>query len=49
MISMSWVTDAIVEGVDDLDVLDVWGGISSVVETFHVVPETLIMLLPNGL
>jgi hypothetical protein len=38
-----------VEGVDDLDVLDVRDSIPGVAEIFHVVSEALIMLLPNGL
>jgi hypothetical protein len=37
------------EGIDDLNVLDVQDGIPSVVEMFHVVPEALIMLLLDGL
>jgi hypothetical protein len=43
------VADSVVEDVDDLDVLDVHDSVSSVVEMFHVVPEALIMLLPDGL
>jgi hypothetical protein len=39
----------VTEGVDDLDVLDVRDSIPSVAETFHVVPEALIILLPDGL
>jgi hypothetical protein len=38
-----------VEGVDDLDVLDVWVGIPGTAEIFHLVPETPIMLLCDGL
>jgi hypothetical protein len=37
------------ESINDLDVLDVWDGVPSVVEMFHVVPEALIMLLVDGL
>jgi hypothetical protein len=36
------IADPVAEGVDDLDVLDVW---DSITEMFHVVPETLIILL----
>jgi hypothetical protein len=43
------VTDPIAEGIDDLDVLDVWDNVPGIVEMFHVVLETLIMLLPDGL
>jgi hypothetical protein len=41
--------DFIMEGVDDLDVLDVRDSISSVAEIFHTVPKALIMLLLDGL
>jgi hypothetical protein len=43
------VTDSVVEGVDDLDVLDVRDNIPGVTKMFHVVSEALIMLLPDGL
>jgi hypothetical protein len=43
------ITDPVAKGIDDLDVLDVWDDISGIGKTFHVVPETLIMLLPDGL
>jgi hypothetical protein len=43
------VTDFVTEVVDDLDILDVWDSIPGVTETFHVVPEALIMLLSDGL
>jgi hypothetical protein len=43
------VADPIVKGIDDLDVLDIRDSIPNITETFHVVPETLIMLLPDGL
>jgi hypothetical protein len=43
------VADSIVEGIDDLDVLDIRDRVPSVVEMFHVVPKALIMLLPDGL
>jgi hypothetical protein len=38
-----------VEGIDDLDVLDVRDSVPSVAEIFHVVLETFIMLLPEDL
>jgi hypothetical protein len=37
------------EGIDDLDVLDVRDNIPGIAEMLHVVPKTLIMLLPDGL
>ncbi len=43
------IADPVVEGIDDLDVLDVRDSVPGVAEIFHVVPETLIMLLPDGL
>jgi hypothetical protein len=43
------VANLIMEGIDDLDVLDIWDVIPSIAEIFHVVLETLIMLLPDGL
>jgi hypothetical protein len=43
------VADSVVEGIDDLDVLDVWNSIPSITEMFHVILEALIMLLPDGL
>jgi hypothetical protein len=39
----------IVEGIDDLDVLDIRDSIPGITEIFYVVLETLIMLLPDGL
>jgi hypothetical protein len=38
-----------VEGVDDLDDLDVRDSIPDIAEMFHVVPKALIMLLSNSL
>jgi hypothetical protein len=43
------VADPIVEGIDDLNVLDIRDNVPDIVEMFHVVPETLIILLPDGL
>jgi hypothetical protein len=43
------ITDAITEGVNDLDVLDVWDAISGIAEMLDIVTETLIMLLFDGL
>jgi hypothetical protein len=37
------------KGVDDLNVLDIRNSVLSITETFHIVPETLIMLLSDGL
>jgi hypothetical protein len=41
--------DPVVKGIDDLDDLDVRNGVPGIAETFHIVPETLIMLLLDGL
>jgi hypothetical protein len=43
------IADPIVKGIDDLDVLDIRDSIPGITETFHIVPETLFMLLPDGL
>jgi hypothetical protein len=37
------------EGIDDLDVLDIRDDVPRIVEMFHVVSEALIMLLLDGL
>jgi hypothetical protein len=42
------VDDSIVEGIDDLDVFDVWNSVPSIIETFHIISETFIMLLLDG-
>jgi hypothetical protein len=43
------IADLVTKGVDDLDVLDVRDNVPDVPKMFHVVPETFIMLLPDGL
>jgi hypothetical protein len=43
------VIDSIMEGIDDLDVLDVRDDIPGDVEMFHIVPDALIILLLDGL
>jgi hypothetical protein len=43
------VTDSVMKGVDDLDVLDIRDSIPDIVKIFYVDPEALIMLLPNCL
>jgi hypothetical protein len=43
------IADSVMEGIGDLDVLDLWNDIPCVAETFHVVLEALIMLLLDGL
>jgi hypothetical protein len=43
------IADPITKGIDDLDALDVRYSIPGIAETFHIVPETFIMLLSNGL
>jgi hypothetical protein len=37
------------EGINYIDVLDVWDGIYSIVEMLDIIVETLIMLLLDGL
>jgi hypothetical protein len=37
------------EGVNNLNVLDVWDVISGIAETFDIITETLIVLLLDGL
>jgi hypothetical protein len=39
----------VIEGIHDLDVLDVRDSVPGIVEMFHVVLETFIILLPDGL
>jgi hypothetical protein len=34
------IADPIVEGIDDLNILDVQDNIPSIAETFHILPET---------
>jgi hypothetical protein len=43
------IADPVMESIDDLDVLDVRDSVPNVAEAFHVVLETFIMLLPDGL
>jgi hypothetical protein len=43
------IVDAITEGVDDLDVLDVRGGIPGIAEMLDIIAKTLIILLLDGL
>jgi hypothetical protein len=43
------IVDAITEGVNDLDVLDVWDAVSDIAEMLDIITETLIMLLLDGL
>jgi hypothetical protein len=43
------IVDAITEGVNNLDVLDVRDAISGIAKTLDVITETLIMLLLDGL
>jgi hypothetical protein len=37
------------EGVNNLDVLDVWDAVSGIAETLDIIMETLIVLLLDGL
>jgi hypothetical protein len=41
------VTDSIAEGVDDVDILYIRSSVPGTAEMFHIVPEALIMLLPD--
>jgi hypothetical protein len=43
------IAQPIVKDIDDLDVLDIWDSVLGVAETFHIVLEAFIMLLPDGL
>jgi hypothetical protein len=43
------VAYSVVEGVDDLHILNVRDSVTGVAEMFHVVPEALIMLLSDGI
>jgi hypothetical protein len=43
------ITNDISEGVNNLDVLDVWDAISDIVETLDIITETLVLLLLDGL
>jgi hypothetical protein len=43
------IADPITEGINDLDVLDVQNSVPSIVETFHIILEALIMLLLDRL
>jgi hypothetical protein len=43
------ITDPVVVGVDDLDVLDVWDSIPGIAKMFHVILKTHIILLLDGL
>jgi hypothetical protein len=43
------ITDPVVKGVDDLNVLDVRDSITGIAEAFHVIPKALIRLLLYGL
>jgi hypothetical protein len=43
------IADHVVEDIDDIDILDIWDSVPDIAEIFHVVLETLIMLLSDGL
>jgi hypothetical protein len=43
------IANPIMEGIDDLDVLNVWDSVPGIAEIFHVVLEDFIMLLLDGL
>jgi hypothetical protein len=37
------------EVTDDFDVLDVWDSVPNIAEMFHIIPNTLFMLMHDGL
>jgi hypothetical protein len=37
------------EGIDNLDVLDVWDSVPGIAEMFHIITEALIRLLLDSL
>jgi hypothetical protein len=39
------ITNPIIEGVNDLDVLDIWDSVLDITETLHIILEALIKLL----
>jgi hypothetical protein len=43
------IADPVTEGIDDLNILNLWYSIPGIAETFHVVLEALIRLLLAGL
>jgi hypothetical protein len=43
------IADPVMEGINDLNVLDVRDSIPDIADTFHVVPKALIRLLLDGL
>jgi hypothetical protein len=43
------VVDSVMEGTDDLNILDVQNSVSGVAEIFHIVSHALIILLSDGL
>jgi hypothetical protein len=43
------IANPVTEGIDDLNVLDVQNNAPGVAKTFYVIPETLIMLMLDGL
>jgi hypothetical protein len=43
------IADAISEGINNLDVLDVWDVVSGIAETLDIITETLFVLLLDGL
>jgi hypothetical protein len=43
------IADPVMESIDDLDVLNVRDSVTDIAEMLHVVLETFVMLLPDGL
>jgi hypothetical protein len=43
------IADTIMEGINDLDVLDVRDAVSGIVEMLDIIAETLIMLMLDGI
>jgi hypothetical protein len=43
------IADAISEGINNLDVLDIWDAVSGIAEMLDIIAKTLIVLLLDGL
>jgi hypothetical protein len=43
------IADPVTKDIDDLDVLNVWDSVPGVVEMFHIILKTFLMLLSDGL
>jgi hypothetical protein len=43
------IADPVTKDIDDLDILNVWDSVPGVVEMFHIILKTFLMLLSDGL